>query len=150
MLPYRPGAQLTTTSRDGPPRQRPRVLVADDYPGFPPALRRLLEPTCEIVGVVTNGIALLEAAPQLQPDVILVDLNLPGIDGLEACRQLRHTVPAAHVLILTADDDAATRERAFAHGATAFVSKYSLTDTLLPEIQRCAESLQSALPSQPR
>ena len=67
---------------------RPRVLVADDHPTVAKVVCRLLAPDCEIVGTVADGSVLLEAVRRLEPDVIVLDVNLPGIHALEACRQL--------------------------------------------------------------
>jgi CheY-like chemotaxis protein len=69
-------------------RRRPQVLVADDHPEVMKAVCRLLALDCEVVGSVTDGSAVLEAAHRLQPDVIVLDLNLPNINGLEACSQI--------------------------------------------------------------
>jgi DNA-binding NarL/FixJ family response regulator len=115
---------------------RPRVLLADDYAGILTALRRMLEPSCEIVGCVENGSALLEAAIKLQPDVIVVDLAMPVVNGLDACRQIREMVPHAKVVILTAMDEQAITEKAYSAGAFAFVSKYKMTDLLPDAINR--------------
>ena len=72
---------------------RPRVLLADDYPDILKAVARLLALDCEVVGTVADGGALLEAAQRLQPDVIVLDLSLPNVDGLEACRQIARAHP---------------------------------------------------------
>jgi CheY-like chemotaxis protein len=69
---------------------RPRVLLADDYPDMVKAVSRLLAVDCEIVGSVTDGSALLQAAQRLQPDVIVLDVNLPNVLSLEACREIDH------------------------------------------------------------
>ena len=66
---------------------RPRVLLADDYPDVVKAVSRLLALDCEIVGSVADGGALLEAAQRLQPDVIVLDVNLPNVHSLEAARE---------------------------------------------------------------
>ena len=65
---------------------RPRVLVADDYTDLLVAFKRLLEPSCEVVGCITDGNALVESMARLQPDVIVVDLFIPPSNGLEICR----------------------------------------------------------------
>ena len=67
---------------------RPRVLLADDYPEMVNALSRLLELDCEIVGIVADGSALLQEVQRLQPDVIVLDVNLPNVHSLEACREI--------------------------------------------------------------
>ncbi len=117
------------------PHVRPRVLLADDYPGLLTALQRLLQSSCEVIGQVSNGGELLEAATRLKPDVIVADLRMPEVDGLEACRQLRRSMPQAKVIILTAADDAAVQTRAFECGASAFVLKSRVADDLVTAVQ---------------
>ena len=119
-----------------PQKPRPRVLLADDHAGMLSALQRMLEPSCDVVGRVMDGRALLEAAGRYQPDVIVLDVTMPEIDGLEACRQIMVAAPNTRIVFLTADDDAAVRERALSLGASAFVVKYRAWEQLLPAIQR--------------
>src|SRR5262245_51721585 len=118
------------------PDSRPRVLLADDYAAILTALKLLLEPSCEVVGEVTDGVELLEAARRFHPDVSVVDLSLPEIDGLEACRQLEAAAPHTTVIVFSADDDPAIQRRAFEVGASAFVAKYRAGDDLLPAIHK--------------
>ncbi len=99
------------------------------------AVRRLLAPDCEIVGSVADGSALLEAAQRLQPDVIVLDVNLPNVDSLEACREIRRVNPATKVIMFTAMADQATSQAFLGAGASAFVSKLASED-LLSTIQR--------------
>ncbi len=115
--------------------RRPRVLVADDHPEVAKAVCRLLALDCEIVGSVADGSALLEAAQRLQPDVVVLDVNLPNVHGLEACRQITRAHPEMKVIVFTAMDDPEIRERSFAVGAAAFVSKVGHAD-LLSAIRR--------------
>ena len=86
---------------------RPRVLLADDYPDMVKAVSRLLALDCEIVGSVADGSALLEAAQRLQPDVIVLDVNLPNVHSLEACREITRVNPTTKVIMFTAMDDPA-------------------------------------------
>ena len=72
--------------------RRPRVLIADDHPDLVKAICRVLSLDYEVAGIVTDGSAVLEVAQRLQPDVIVLDLNLPNVNGLEACRQITKTV----------------------------------------------------------
>ena len=113
---------------------RPRVLLADDHAEILTALRRMLMPYCDIVGQASDGRALLEAAETLRPDVIVLDVRMPGINGLEACRLLKQATPDSKVVVLTAADDAAVRRKAFDLGAAAFVPKYQVADRLVPAI----------------
>jgi CheY-like chemotaxis protein len=115
------------------------VLLADDYPDMVRAVSRLLSLDCEVVGTVTDGSALLEAAERLQPDVIVLDLNLPKVHGLEACRQITQVHPQIRVIVFTAMSDPDVTQRSFEVGASAFVSKLG-GDDLLSTIKRlCAD-----------
>jgi len=115
---------------------RPRVLLADDYPDMVKAVSRLLAQDCEVVGSVADGSELLEATQRLQPDVIVLDLNLPNVDGLEACRQITRAHPEIRVILFTAMSDADVSQRLLAAGASAFVSKLAPVDVLLSTIKR--------------
>ena len=115
---------------------RPRVLVAEDHPEVAKAVCRLLAMDCDIVGRVEDGSAAVEAAQRLEPDMIVIDLNLPHVNGLEACRQITEANPAIKVIVFTATNDADVRERALALGASAFVSKTSPDADLLSTVKR--------------
>ena len=115
---------------------RPRVLVADDHPDVVKAVCRLLALDCDIVGSVADGRALLDAALRLQPDVIVVDLNLPNVNGLEACRQITQTYPDIKVIMFTAMNDPDVRQRSLEVGASAFVFKMSGDGDLLSTVRR--------------
>ena len=113
---------------------RPRVLLADDHVEILSALRRMLLPFCDVVGVVRDGKVLLEEIASVRPDVVVVDLNMPGLSGLEACRLIRQAAPGTRVVMLTASDDPAIRRKAQELGASAFVVKYQVADRLVPAI----------------
>jgi DNA-binding NarL/FixJ family response regulator len=118
---------------------RPRVLVADDHPGLVTAIGRLLAFDCDVVGSVGDGGALPEAAGRLHPDVIVLDLNMPKVNGLEACRHITRTIPGVKVIVLTAAGDTAIRQAALAAGASAFIVKQSIAEELPSTIKRvCA------------
>jgi DNA-binding NarL/FixJ family response regulator len=117
------------------PAVRPRVLLADDYAGLLTAWRRLLEPAFEVVGCVRDGRALLEAATALIPDVIVADLSMPQINGLDACRQIKTAIPETKIVLVTAGGDEWVARAAFEAGASAFVLKHSAADDLLTAIQ---------------
>jgi DNA-binding NarL/FixJ family response regulator len=119
----------------GLPR-RPRVLIADDHADLVRAVSRLLAVDCDVVGSVGDGSAVLEAAQRLQPDVIVVDLNLPTINGLEACRQITHLHPEMKVIVFTAMNDPDVRQRSFEVGASAFVFKMAGDGDLLATVKR--------------
>jgi len=115
---------------------RPRVLLADNHAGILVALQRLLEPTCEVVGRVSDGAALLAAMTKLKPDIVVVDISMPQVDGLEACRHIKHATPQTKVVVLTAANDEDVRQHAFNVGASAFVLKYAMAEELLTAIQK--------------
>jgi CheY-like chemotaxis protein len=114
---------------------RPRVLIADDHVEVANSVGRLLALDCEVVGRVTDGSALLEAAQRLRPDVVVLDLNLPNVHGLTACVQITQLRTGIRVVVFTAMDDPEVRRRCFELGASAFVSKLA-TDDLLAAIKR--------------
>ena len=72
---------------------RPRVLLADDHRMLTDALKKVLEPRCEVVGTVSDGRALLEAAAKLNPDIVVLDITMPRLNGLDAGRQLKARMP---------------------------------------------------------
>jgi DNA-binding NarL/FixJ family response regulator len=117
-----------------------RVLLVDDQAVVRRALRtRLhLEPDLEVIGEAATGREALAQAPALLPDVVLMDLAMPEMDGLAATAALRRMLPQSAVVILSIYDDAETRERAAAAGAVAFVEKRGATDALLPTIRLAA------------
>ena len=115
---------------------RPRVLLADDYANMLMAIERLLSWSCDIVGKVTSGAELLAEAHRLRPDVMVVDLYLPDMSGLEACRQIKASALPGSVILLTAANDPKLQQSAFESGASAFVAKYRAGDELLPAIEK--------------
>ena len=116
---------------------RPRVLIAEDHPGLAKAVCRMLSLDCDIVGNVSDGSAVLEAAQRLEPDVIVVDLNLPHVHGLEVCRQIKQMKPEAKIIIFSAMNEPDVTQRSFEVGASAFVSK--ATGDLLSTVKRLCD-----------
>ena len=114
---------------------RPRVLLADDYPDMVKAVSRLLALDCEIVGSVADGSALLQEAQRLRPDVIVLDVNLPNVHSLEACREITRVNPTTKVIVFTAMNDPTAGQEFFEAGASAFVLKVAAGD-LLPTIKQ--------------
>ena len=115
--------------------KRPRVLLVDDHPNMLKAVSRLLAPDCEVVGSLADGSALLETAHRLEPDVVVLDVNLPDIRSLEACRQITRLNPGIKVIMFTAMNDQIGSQAFFEAGASAFVSKLA-SDDLLSTIKR--------------
>ena len=116
---------------------RPRVLIAEDHPGVSKAVCRVLALDCDVVGTVADGNAVLEAVQRLQPDVIVVDVNLPNVNGLEACRQIMQLNPEAKVIVFSAMNDPDIRQRSLEVGASAFVCKG--TGDLLSTVKRLCD-----------
>ena len=109
---------------------RLRVLLADDYPDMVKAVSRLLAEDCEIVGSVADGSALLETAQRLQPDVIVLDVNLPNVHSLEACREMTRVNPRMKVIMFTAMADPNAGQVFVEAGACAYVSKLASVELL--------------------
>jgi len=113
---------------------RPRVLLADDHLMLLDALKGLLEPAYSVVGLVLEGRALLKAADRLQPDVVVLDIAMPHLNGLDAGRQLRKKMPAVKLIFLTMNEDPYMVGEAFRAGASAFLMKQAagmeLTDAI--------------------
>ena len=114
---------------------KPRVLLADDHTLVVEALTKLLEPQFEIVGTVADGRALLEKAVQVQPDVVLLDLSLPILDGFEAGQRLKKLVPRAKLIVLTMTEDAEVAADVLRSWASGFLLKKSASAELVKAIQ---------------
>jgi DNA-binding NarL/FixJ family response regulator len=116
--------------------RRPRLLLADDHPLFLEGVRRLLETKYEVVGTVADGKALITAAQHLQPDVIVVDISMPEMNGLAAAQIIRKTVPLAKFIVLSVHSDQAYAREAFRVGVRGFVSKRAAAAELLTAIKQ--------------
>ncbi|HXW19850.1 MAG TPA: response regulator transcription factor [Roseiarcus sp.] len=111
--------------------QRPRVLLADDHRMVAEGLKSLLADEFELVGVVGDGRAMIAAAKDLKPDVIVADIAMPHLSGLEALIQLRKDNRDIKVVFLTMHQDAAYARRAIEAGASAFVVKHAAPAELI-------------------
>lgn len=104
--------------------KKPRILLADDHPDLLSALCELLEDGLgEVVGTVTDGQQLVEAAQRLKPDVIISDISMPGLNGLDATRALQTSVPQSKVIILTIHQEPVYVSLAFEAGARGYLLK---------------------------
>jgi len=114
---------------------RPRVLLADDHPGVVTALSRLLSFECDVVGTVSDGSKVAEAADTLQPVVVLVDVNLPNVNGLDVCREITRNSPHARVIVMSGmfDNDVALAARTA--GASGAFDKAAMGDRLIVAIK---------------
>jgi DNA-binding NarL/FixJ family response regulator len=114
--------------------KRTRVLLADDHKIVLDGLKSLLEPEFELVGTVGDGRALFSAAGQLHPDVIVVDISMPLLNGIEAVRQIKKLDKQVKVVFLTMHPDVTYAIRAFEAGASGYVLKHSAASELLTAI----------------
>ena len=117
-----------------------KLLLVDDQPSVRKGLRMRMssEPEVEVVGEATSGEEALTLVETLHPDVVLMDIALPQMDGVAATQALHTTCPQLVVIILTIHDDQATRTRARAAGAAAFVTKRGLSGELLAAIRHAS------------
>jgi len=118
---------------------RPRVLLADDHIILLDAFRKLLEPECEVVGSVTDGRALLEVGPTLNPDIIVLDIAMPLLNGLDAGRQLRQRLPNVKLIFLTVNEDPELAAEAFRIGASGYLLKNSAASELFHAIREASK-----------
>jgi DNA-binding NarL/FixJ family response regulator len=113
---------------------QPRVLLADDHTIVAEGLRSLLEDEFVFVGVVSDGRALLDAARKLEPDVIVADISMPLLNGLDAARQLKRDGSAAKIIFLTMHAEAQLAAEAFRAGASGYLLKSSAGEELITAI----------------
>jgi DNA-binding NarL/FixJ family response regulator len=102
---------------------RPRVLLADDHAFLRAAFAKMLTPECDVIGEVSDGRALVAAAEMLKPDVIVIDISMPILNGFEAGRQIKRRLPGVKLVFLTLHDDEDVAAEAFRAGASAYVIK---------------------------
>ena len=119
--------------------RRPRLLLADDHPLFLEGVRRLLESKYDVVGTVADGKALVAAAQNLRPDIIVVDISMPEMNGLAAAQIIRKTVPSAKFIVLSVHSDQAYAREAFRGGRRGYVSKRAAGAELLTAIKQVLE-----------
>ena len=110
---------------------RPRVLVADDHAIVAEGIRALLTQTCDVVGIVSDGRELIEKAPKLNPDVIVLDVGMPLLNGLDAAGRLKESLPATKFVFLTMQDDANLAAAVLKLGVVGFVLKHAAASELL-------------------
>jgi DNA-binding NarL/FixJ family response regulator len=117
----------------------PRVVIADDHPFYRAGLARLLrEHDIEVVAEVPNGAAALQAAGRTAPDVVVMDLNMPGLPGLEATRLLRERAPGCRVLVLTVSAQEPDVTDAILSGACGYVLKDDLPGDIVAAVRAAA------------
>jgi DNA-binding NarL/FixJ family response regulator len=126
--------------------KRPRVLLADDHRLLREAFAQLLEPSCEVVGAVADGRALLAAAKDLRPDIVVLDIAMPLLNGLDAARQLKRFTPGIKVIFLTVSEDPDLAAEAFRLGASGFLLKNSAASELFQAIQEALQGRSYVTP----
>ena len=112
-----------------------RVLLADDHVIVLEALKKLVEPSCTVVGMATDGRTLISIAEKLRPDVIIADINMPNLNGLEACERLIKKLPDSKVIFLTVNEDPESAEDAIRRGASGYLLKKAAAVELFKAIQ---------------
>ena len=118
---------------------RPRVLLADDHTLLLGAFEKLLSGECDIVGQVSDGRALVAAAEKLKPDLIVLDISMPLLNGLEAGRQIKQRLKDVRLVFLTMNEDPDLAAEAFRAGASAYLLKRSAASELLTAIREVAQ-----------
>ena len=126
---------------------RPRVLLADDHQMLAEALKSVIEPRCEVVGTVSDGRALLEAATRLQPDIVVLDIGMPQLNGLDAGRQLKQALPNTKLIFMTMLEDPYLVGEAYRAGASAFLLKEAAVSELTEAIDRVVKGGTYTTPS---
>jgi DNA-binding NarL/FixJ family response regulator len=125
----------------------PRALLADDHPAVLNKVASLLASTCEVVGKVADGSALLEAAARLQPDILVIDISMPVLSGIEAARQLKTSGARAKIVFLTVHEDPDFVQAALAAGACGYVIKSRLATDLLRAVEEALAGRRYISPS---
>ncbi|MCZ6690563.1 MAG: response regulator transcription factor [Planctomycetota bacterium] len=124
----------------------PRVVLADDHLLILDAFEKLLEPECEVVGKVTDGRALLDIVPDLNPDVVILDISMPNLNGLAAARKLRESLPKVKLIFVTVHEDPDLAAEAFRIGASGFLLKSSAASELFQAIKAVMQGQSYATP----
>ena len=128
--------------------RRPRVLVAEDHAETARQLRELLEPEFDVVALVADGRALVSSAARLSPDVIVADISMPDLDGIEASVLILRRDPDARIVLVTVHSESVLVARGLAAGALGYVLKDAAGDELVPAVRAaldCQRFVSSAL-----
>jgi DNA-binding NarL/FixJ family response regulator len=114
---------------------RPRVILADDHTLLLEAFQKLLIDECDVVATASDGRALLTAATNLRPDVVVVDISMPLLNGIDAARQIKLALPATRIVFLTMNEDPDLAAEAFRAGASGYLLKRSAASELQTAIR---------------
>jgi DNA-binding NarL/FixJ family response regulator len=115
---------------------RLKLLLADDHVMLLEAFRKMLEPRYDVVGAVTDGHAMIVAAERLHPDVIIADISMPRLNGLDACQRVKELLPATKLIFLTMNEDPDIASEAIRRGAAGYVLKKSASAELFDALQQ--------------
>jgi len=126
--------------------KQPRVLLADDHRLVREAFAQILEPACEVVGAVADGRALLAAAAELRPDIVVLDIAMPLLNGLDAARQLRRAMPDVKLIFLTVSENSDVAAAAFQAGAAGYLLKNSAASELVQAVREVAQGRSYVTP----
>ena len=121
------------------PKPAARLLIADDHLLLAEACKAMLEPLYEVVGIVTDGRALVKAAVSLKPDVILLDIGMPHLNGLDAGEQIRHKLPDVKLVFISMNTASDVAAEAFRRGASGYVLKHSAAEELVTAIRKVVQ-----------
>ena len=116
--------------------KKKRILLADDHKIITESLKNILEPAYEVVGMVEDGYMLVEETARLLPDVIIADISMPKLNGLEAVRQIKKKGIGSKIIMLTMHPDVTYASRAFDAGALGYVLKHSAHTELLQAVEQ--------------
>ncbi|OYT21883.1 MAG: DNA-binding response regulator [Nitrospira sp. UW-LDO-01] len=115
--------------------KKPRVILADDHTFVLEGFKKLLEAHCELVASVEDGRTLIEAAVNLQPDLVILDISMPKLNGVEAAKKLKKQVPAVKLIFVTMHADMAYVDAAFRAGASGYLLKRSAATELMQAVR---------------
>jgi len=119
--------------------QPTRVVLADDHPALAAACQRLLAPVCDVVAVVASGPEALAAVHEHDPEILVLDVTMPGLGGIQVAERLERETWAGRIVVLTLHRDPALAKRAFAHGVLGYVTKARMARDLLPAVAAARE-----------
>jgi DNA-binding NarL/FixJ family response regulator len=126
--------------------ERARIVLADDHPGLLKCIQGMLADEFDIIGMASDGKAVLETAKELNPDVLVLDITMPLMDGLEAARQLKEAGSTAKIVFLTIHQDPDFLKSAIDVGANGYVVKCRLASDLIPAVKEVLAGRQFVSP----
>jgi DNA-binding NarL/FixJ family response regulator len=126
---------LEWLDKQGVTMVKPKILIADDHILVAEACKKLLEPEYDVVGTVCDGRTLVQTAAELKPNVILADIGMPILNGLDAGRQIKEAMPSIKIIYLTMNPDIELAAEAFRHKASAYVLKTCAASELLVAVR---------------